>query len=146
MSNHDSAAECEAILEHGASLFGGRVGEDVLPPRPNPDGSFPPYLMIQFGTPVPKGSDRGLGTETAQPHVLPILMMVVASDSKTARTGATAVINRYLGFVPGGGGNAGALTGGSGAAFPIKNAAGATVRVERVLLYECVLNLSPVTQ
>jgi len=146
MSNFDSIAECDAILAHATALFGGRTYEDAIAPTLNADGSFAPYLVIQFGTPVPKATGRGLGTEKVQPHILPVLMMVVAHDSSTARRGAGSVLNRFLDFAPNGGGNAGGLTGGKGQSFPIKNAAGAVIRVERVVLFECVLNLAPASQ
>lgn len=145
MSNYDGSAECAAILARVKTLFGGRVGEEILTPPAVSDGSFKPYLIIQFGEPIPAGRGRSLGRETVQPHILPVLAMVVAPNSQMAREGAASVRNRLLDWEPAVG-NAGPLTGGTGAPYPVQNLAGATIRIERVLRFECLINLSPVTQ
>lgn len=139
----DGLAEADAILTRAKTLFGGRVIDgDVADDEPlalNTDGSVKPFGAVIFGSPIAAGTDRGLGDETTQPHILTVAMLSAARDAATARVGAAAFLRLFVGWHPSA--TAGEMQAVQGYEFLTASTPTRPSRVNRVQHFKVTINL-----
>lgn len=68
-----------------------------------PDGSVKPYMVVQFGRPIPAAGERGMGVgERGQPYIMAFTVGCFAAVSESAEELAAAVGNLLIDFLPNG--------------------------------------------
>jgi hypothetical protein len=97
----DPKAQQDLVVAHMSTLFPGKVFEDDQTELSYVNGAPAEYITVDFGSPVPTGSDRGITGEETQPYVIRTTFGYVAASRTAARAGASQISAGMIGFVPG---------------------------------------------
>lgn len=142
---YDGQAEAAAILAKLSPLVGGRVYEGVpddVAIEVYPDSSIKPFLVISFGEPFLKGSDRRMGVDdTEQVHIFPFDVTAAANSAGNARNLMATVNKLTLAWNPNPP-NSGPVKPIAGYKYTTLDSQSKPSRWNRVRYMECDINLS----